>query len=118
MLLLTTSCGNKTEIFLKDKKSSVSKYEKDRFYLYVGSDYVGSEDILTRYQVVRAVNLYDIVPELDSLDIESDSFYLIIDRLKENSIDVPYNYGAIIKSDDCFAPIGYCKAYILKKVKK
>lgn len=107
---MVTACGKhnlKIKIF-DDQKVS---YAKDSFYMST------NEDLVEKYGYFKKINLYDLIPHLNDLPIEKESFWEIQDALEIEAIDLASNYAVILKSPDCSAQVGYCEAYIIKRLR-
>lgn len=73
------------------------------------------ETSISSYNVALIFNLYDIYPELNDLDISSASFDILADAIEHASRFEPYNVAILIKDSTCSAPIGYCRAFLIRK---
>lgn len=73
------------------------------------------EKLLDRYSIAASINLYEILPELDSLPIEYESFAQVYSALKEQGEIYSSHYAVLIKTDSCASQIGYCEAYLLNR---
>lgn len=109
LILLPTlnSCGkgtidvflNKPQIFKKKMVFRMSTQEK----------------LLERYPVAASINLYELLPELDSLPIDYDSFAQVYNALKQQGEIYSSHYAVLVKTDSCSSQIGYCEAYLLNR---
>lgn len=73
-----------------------------------------NEKLILNNKVVKIVNLYDILPHLDSLPLEKESFFEVYDNLALNQNLYKSKTVVLVKTTDCLTPIGYCQAYYLR----
>lgn len=109
-LFAFASCGQdgiKVTIF-DDPNAS---YQKDHFFMST------DETLIEKYGHYKKVNLYELFPNLDYMPIEKESFWAIQDALETEALELPSNYAVIKKTPECLALVGYCEAYIIKRLK-
>lgn len=108
IFLLISSCGkNSIIVNLKNKKSDTAP--PLRYYL------TNQEYLIDQYDVLEIVDLRLIVPDLENLPIEVESFEAIHHALGNYSKIYQFNRGVLKSGDDCHALIGYCYAYLIFK---
>lgn len=110
ILFTFASCGeNGIKIKILDDQNK--SYQKDHFYMS------NNEKLIEKYGHYKKVNLYETFPNLDDMAIENESFLAIKDALEVEAQDLPSNYAVIKKTPECLALVGYCEAYIIKRLK-
>lgn len=77
-----------------------------------------SEELIEKYGYYKKVDLREVIPDLDSLPITYDSFHEVYEALAIEATDIPSNFSVLKKDATCTAQIGYCEAYIIKRIKR
>jgi hypothetical protein len=106
-ITLTTSCGK--ESFVSFKKESLPETEYSRTF-----QMTTNKNLLLRYKAVHVIDLREVIADFDNLPIEQESFQEIYDLLKMDQ-DRYSRTTVLIKSPDCEALVGYCKAVYIKR---
>lgn len=108
LFLIFSSCGvGNTHTLIKD----IPKQEQTKGAFYITT----SESKLTSYNIVKNFNLYKLIPHLDVLDMTIDSYEEVLAAVRHASRFEKYNVAVLVKSDDCMAEFGYCKAYLINQ---
>lgn len=113
ILLGSVACKVNTEVeksVINPPPSQESSYETN-FFLTT------QENLLDNFAVIKQVNLYEYIPDLNELPIEYDSFAKVYNVLKEDAQTFNANRAVLKKDENCVAQIGYCEAYFIKVIK-
>ncbi|MGZ3790144.1 MAG: hypothetical protein ACXVLQ_16545 [Bacteriovorax sp.] len=108
LLAILVSCGKNNVLVTIHSPHNVD-VAMPRFFLS------NQEALLDRYAIIKKIDLYEVLPHLDSLPIEYDSFIEIRDVLKIEAIKYNANRAVLKKTNDCMAQVGYCEAYLILK---
>ncbi len=103
------SCGKSNIEVTKFELNTQNSNDKDSFYMST------NEDLVSEYEIVERINLYDIVPHLNDLLIRKESFWEIQEAIQKVAKLFNSNYAVIVKDSNCTAVIGYCNAYVLDR---
>lgn len=109
-VLIAISCG-KGKVDVDIKNTGSNQYKTGNFFMST------NEDLIADIGVIKKVNLIDLIPELHSLEIEKESFWLIMERLERVSNHIESDYVVITK-EGCAAKVGYCFGYFLNRDKR
>ncbi len=113
IFLGSVSCKVNTEVeksVFNPPPSQESSYETS-FFLST------QENLLDKFEIIKQVNLYEYIPDLNELPIEYDSFAQVYNVLKEDAQALNANRAVLKKDENCVAQIGYCEAYFIKVIK-
>lgn len=107
--LFIVSCGNKSSLNFSQSGFDPSTYHYERPFAMSTN-----EKLLDDHQIIKKVDLYELIPDLDSLPLEQESFFEVYDNLKLGAEEFS-KYVVLKKTADCQSQIGYCEAYYIKK---
>lgn len=108
-LLLLSSCG-KGDLKIKLKNDPGANSTPEKIFRMSTQ-----ESVIEKYPVIEEVNLYELIPHLDSLPIHYDSFMEIYRVLELKGTIIQSRYVVLKKDPSCTSDIGYCRAVFLKR---
>lgn len=104
-----TSCGRgNLTVKLKEVPTENDKQTK-KFRMST------QEELLNKYPVIEEVDLYELVPNLDSLPIHYDSFMEIYRALEIKGATIQSSFVILKKDPNCLSEVGYCRAVFIKR---
>jgi hypothetical protein len=109
MGLFFVSCGKKSALAFSHNESDPTTYHYERPFAMSTN-----EKLLDDHVIIKKVDLYELIPDLDTLPLEKESFFEVYDNLKLNAEDYS-KYVVLKKTAGCMSQIGYCEAYYIKK---
>lgn len=107
--ILLSSCG-KGDIKIKLKNDPGANNSPEKIFRMSTQ-----ESIIEKYPVIEEVNLYELIPHLNSLPIHYDSFMEIYRVLELKGTIISSRYVVLKKDTACTSDIGYCRAVFLKR---
>lgn len=114
MLFLFISCSGSINLSGLQSKNQLPPTYTTQVFAMSTADFLLTE-YPEKYQVVKTINLYDLLPHLDQLPITQESFEEIMDALEGEAKRENANRAYLTKNADCTAQIGYCQAIIAVK---
>lgn len=107
--MVLASCGRgDLKVKLKEGPSTDNKQTK-RFRMST------QESLIDKYPVMEEVDLYELVPHLDSLPIDYDSFMEIYHALELKGTTIQSRYVILKKDPSCTSDVGYCHAVFINR---
>lgn len=73
------------------------------------------ESLIAKYPIMEEVDLYELVPNLDSLPIHYDSFMEIYRALEIKGATIQSTFVILKKDPNCLSEVGYCRAVFIKR---
>lgn len=108
-LTLFTSCG-RGNLKIKLKEESLPENKQiNKFRMST------QEELVNKYPVIEEVDLYELVPNLDSLPIHYDSFMEIYRALEIKGATIQSTFVILKKDPNCLSEVGYCRAVFIKR---
>ena len=107
-LISLVSCG-KGNLHYEEPKTEVVQKEYVRpFMMSTNTKHIG------KYKVIAVVDLRDVISDFDNLPVTQESYTQIYDLLKVDHQRYS-GFTVLIKTDDCQALLGVCKALYIDR---